>query len=659
MKNDPELLREYAANGSESAFKTLVERHLNLVYSAALRQVGRDTHLAEDVVQCVFADLARKAAALSDRANLMGWLYTSACFAAAKIVRTERRRSAREQEVQAMQDLTENNEAAADWEQLRPLLDRAMLELNDSEREAVLMRFFAGQSFAAIGAAQRLSEDSARKRVVRALEKLQRLVSRQGVTSTAAALGLLLSSQAVVAAPVGLAASVSSTALTLATSAGGVSGVGTNFLNLMTATKTGTLAATLALCVSLLLNTYFAIGSSGFEERGLSEAEQAALAGKPPAQSGAEEPVSMAAVSRDLVTKYDINALRDELRAAGASDTRVREIVAGVQMRRYREKTSEKRVARIGRGWWLEDQRVLGITRASMLLRTDWGLKRTMVDDTVAETVGADPAQVKVLDARYPFLPPEKRALFARLERDIQWEWVPTGNTEEDAQTDAAMAKMAQESREKRDKILADLSGNERMEYDMRFGQFGNRLKTQFGSIPDGTEDEFRTMFKLAQEYTKDEGQGGAAARSASAGQEITDRVVAAMGYDRALDYLWSGTPEYQTFAEAAQATHLPSTVARQATQLAAETGSKAAAIHADTTLAPQQRQAALLALQQEVRLTMDALIPSVVQQQLPATALSWLTQLDQGKFRTITPSLPGRNAALVIPPPRRLSQTR
>ena len=84
MQPDNELLRRYASDKSEEAFAELVKRHVNLVYSAALRQARGDTHLAHDVAQSVFADLARKAASLLDRESLSGWLYTSAYFAANK-----------------------------------------------------------------------------------------------------------------------------------------------------------------------------------------------------------------------------------------------------------------------------------------------------------------------------------------------------------------------------------------------------------------------------------------------------------------------------------------------------------------------------------------------------------------------------------------------
>src|SRR6476646_7173615 len=70
MNSDSELLCRYVEARCEDAFAELVRRHVNLVYSAALRQVNGDAHLAQDVAQNVFADLARKAATLSRRLAL-------------------------------------------------------------------------------------------------------------------------------------------------------------------------------------------------------------------------------------------------------------------------------------------------------------------------------------------------------------------------------------------------------------------------------------------------------------------------------------------------------------------------------------------------------------------------------------------------------------
>jgi len=217
MKPDNELLQQYARSHSEDAFAELVRRHVNLVYSAALRQVGGDAHLARDAAQTVFADLARKAASLSSRASLTGWLYTSAHFAANKIVRTENRR--RQREEQFMREPARHAASEADWEQLRPALDAVMHELNDTDREAVLLRYFENRAYAEVGAKLNLNENTARMRVDRALEKLRTLLAKRGVT-TGAALAAVISANAVQTAPGTLVTTLASSSLAGA-SAGG------------------------------------------------------------------------------------------------------------------------------------------------------------------------------------------------------------------------------------------------------------------------------------------------------------------------------------------------------------------------------------------------------------------------------------------------------
>ena len=212
MTSDAELLRRYAEEESEDAFAELVGRHLNLVYFAALRQVG-DPHRAKDVTQAVFTDLASKAAALWRRPVLASWLHTSTRFAAAKTRRAEQRRRRHEQEAEAMNALLRDEAAAGDWERLRPLIDEVIHELHDRDCEAVLLRFFEDRPFADIGVALDLSEDAARMRVERALEKLHALLARRGVTSTSAALAVVLANQGALAAPAGLAVSVTGAAL--------------------------------------------------------------------------------------------------------------------------------------------------------------------------------------------------------------------------------------------------------------------------------------------------------------------------------------------------------------------------------------------------------------------------------------------------------------
>jgi RNA polymerase sigma factor (sigma-70 family) len=173
MIEDAELLRRYVRERSQDAFSELVRRPIDLVYSVALRHVGGDAHFAEDVTQKVFADLARKAPTLLDRPVLSGWLYRSAQYAASDVVRSERRRRAREQETYAMQDLTSDSTPVTDWDRLRPWLDEVMRDLSDPDRDAVALRFFEGKAFSDIGRVLRLTEEAARKRVDRALDKME------------------------------------------------------------------------------------------------------------------------------------------------------------------------------------------------------------------------------------------------------------------------------------------------------------------------------------------------------------------------------------------------------------------------------------------------------------------------------------------------------
>ncbi len=220
MMEDPELLRRFAEERAQDALAEVVRRRINLVYSAALRQTGGDSGLAEDVTQTVFIALAQNAPHLARRATITSWLYTTTRFAAAKAVRARRRREQRELEAQAMNEIHPPNEAAANWQELRPVLDDAMHDLGERDRELILLRFFEGRAFKEIGATCGLQENSARMRVERALEKLRTRLAKRGITSTAAALGGALSAQAVTAAPTGLAATVSG-ALAGAVSAGG------------------------------------------------------------------------------------------------------------------------------------------------------------------------------------------------------------------------------------------------------------------------------------------------------------------------------------------------------------------------------------------------------------------------------------------------------
>src|SRR5437762_4513495 len=242
MNEDAELLRQYATDRSEAAFTELIRRQVDLVYSAALRLMNGDVHRAQDVTQQVFSELARKAKRLTRHPALAGWLYTTTRLMALRATRTEQRRTAREQEANAMNELLREPGLEQDWKHLGPVLEDAMHELGEKDRVAVLLRFFQNKSLKEVGLALGLSENAAHMRVERALDKLRAQLARKGVTSTAAALALLLAGNAVSATPAGFVATLTSASFASATLGTGIT---LTLLKFMAATKlkTGVISA--------------------------------------------------------------------------------------------------------------------------------------------------------------------------------------------------------------------------------------------------------------------------------------------------------------------------------------------------------------------------------------------------------------------------------
>ncbi|MBL9136403.1 MAG: sigma-70 family RNA polymerase sigma factor [Verrucomicrobiales bacterium] len=226
---DRDAWRQFADTQSEAAFAELVRLHLDLVYSTALRRCQGDDALAKDVSQIVFADLARKARQLPREIVLAGWLYRHTTFVASKAVRTELRR--REREQVAVEH--HHRDEAVDWSQVAPILEDAMGELSNPDRDAIVLRYLNRQSLAEVGSAFGISPDAARMRVDRALDRLRGLLARRGVTSTTAALAVTIGHHAVLAAPAGFAATVISSIALTGTTVGSTAG----FLALMSTTK--------------------------------------------------------------------------------------------------------------------------------------------------------------------------------------------------------------------------------------------------------------------------------------------------------------------------------------------------------------------------------------------------------------------------------------
>ena len=253
MNDCRQLLADFAQTRSEPAFREIVTRYLNLVYSSALRLVDGDAHRAQDVAQVVFADLADKAGELPPEIMLGGWLHRHACFVAANTMRGERRRLARESEAVEMNSLHEN--AGADFSRLAPLLDETINQLDEADRAAILLRFFEQQDFRSVGQSFASSEDAARMRVNRALDKLRDLLAQRGIRTTAGALAAVIAVNAVQSAPAGLATTISTAAV--------LTGTAVSASTLVAATKTIAMTTLQKTLVTAALAT--TIGAGIFE----------------------------------------------------------------------------------------------------------------------------------------------------------------------------------------------------------------------------------------------------------------------------------------------------------------------------------------------------------------------------------------------------------
>jgi len=195
---DQELLSEYAATESEHAFAQIVMRHAAFVYSAALRQAGNQT-AAEEITQAVFVILSRKASSLRRETMLEGWLFRAVRYAAWDARKIEARRFRREREAARMHStVTPEGEESA-WAEMAPLVDEALASLSAKDRSAILLRFFEKKGFRDIAETLGGNQNSARLRVVRALDKLRRFFQRRGIVVSSGLLSsalLVHSSQA-------------------------------------------------------------------------------------------------------------------------------------------------------------------------------------------------------------------------------------------------------------------------------------------------------------------------------------------------------------------------------------------------------------------------------------------------------------------------------
>ena len=246
--NDQELLRQYAQNRSEDAFTAVVRRHVDLVYSTALRLV-RLPHLAEEVSQTVFSDLSRQAGKINAKTPLAAWLYRVTRNTAVDLVRRETRRQMREQTAAQMK--TENTSPA--WPDIEPMVDEALDDLAEQDRNAVVLRFFENQNLREVGEQLGISEDAARKRVSRALDHMREFFIKRGITLGSTSLISLLSANAVQSAPASLAAVICASISTAGITLPAATATTLTIVNVMTLTQKAFITAVITLTAGLAI----------------------------------------------------------------------------------------------------------------------------------------------------------------------------------------------------------------------------------------------------------------------------------------------------------------------------------------------------------------------------------------------------------------------
>jgi RNA polymerase sigma factor (sigma-70 family) len=500
MPDSRTLLAQYVWEGSESALRELVNRYIDLVYSTALRSMNGDTHLAEDVAQTVFLALARKAHLLRGEQMLGGWLHQHTRFVAAKLLRGENRRRARERKAVEMNELEDASQAQ--FSQVLPILDEAIGQLGIADRTAILLRFFEQQDLRSVGLALGTNEDAARKRVARALDKLHGLLSREGVVLSVAGLGAVLAGGVVTTAPAELAGSIAGTALA------GAAACGTSLTLLkaltMTKFKFGILGALVVVGFSTIIV----------------EQEQANHKLRAKLREGLDvsmRPAAPAVIKLENIPQFnwrhvessDYRAYIKNLRAIGCPEQTVRDIVvADVNAlfdgkEKIAQRTNHVQFWRPGSGPLTE------VVKANLAeLHSQFETERTAVLNQLlgeGANVGPRPFEMSAKElkmAMLDFIPQEQRDSVAsaiiEVEAPFKDHFAPKLKISD--WNDQDRADYGKYCQDRGQELLKLLGTPGKDEYDMRVSFLSGKMRFCLPGL-DMSEDEFRQIFSFAKQY--------------------------------------------------------------------------------------------------------------------------------------------------------------
>ncbi len=604
MTSDGELLRRYTESNSEDAFAELVGRHLDLVYSAALRQVNGDAPLAQEVAQLVFTDLARKSGSLVGRQALTGWLYTGTHYAATKAVRTEQRRHTREQEAHAMQELLHDPGPNPDWETLRPVLDTAMHELNEADREVILLRYFENRPHADIGEHLGLSENAARMKIERALEKLRTHLVSRGVTTTAAALSIVLSANAIQAAPVGLAVTIS-TAAALG---------GTTIATTATATAIKSIAMTTLQKTIIGATLSVAVGTGVYEAHQNSrlrtdaerlERQQASVTDQLQQLTGEYENVSnrLAASEANQRLKWSSVEASDyrqyiaNLRAVGCPEQTIRDIIITDLDRTYAQRMAK--LTRPEHYWQAPNPSAR--TRESSEVKAIEEEKRGVIGELLGIEADEDAKRRAGLPISYEegfeFLSAGKRVQLREIDHEYRLKLGASDGAMpyrqvRDQQADAIRRNEIEEWRNAAIKTL--LTPEELNEYELRVSRLTFQLTWATHAF-EPSEQEFRSIFQIEKQFGRTNAFTGFVEPpdDPSTKQKFQTALKQALGEQRYAEYQRSSDPNFVNLYDIVRDTGLSKETTKTVYDLNRVAEQRAEAIRKDASLSPETRQTA------------------------------------------------------------------
>lgn len=590
MSGDEQLLRQYAEQRSEAAFSELVSRHIDLVYSTAVRLLAGDTHLAQDVVQTVFTDLSLRTHAVRNGAALAGWLYRHTFFVASTTVRTEQRRRQREREAAQMNALDDT--IGPNWDQLRPVLDEALQGLGTTDRNAIVLRYFQARDLKAVGAALGTNEDAAQKRVARALEKLRVRLSSRGVTLTGATLAACLTGPAVTAAPAGMAVHVAASILA---GTGTGSGTAITWIKLMAwlKTKTALVSGAVILLTGVTGTYWWQTDSSRGAKANLNAPNASAIARAPDATPAGMAPRERLRLQWSQVESSDYRQYIANLRAIGCPEPTLRDIIVADLNQAYGDKMRAIWQRPVIPYW--KKNRDLGpspdqIKKFQALDQEKAGILKQLLGVAIDRQELTDIAYLQLHESDTPllFLPAGKReaarqalqasGLEARIEKMREME----------PHSDPERGLFDQKLR-----VLAQvLSADELEEYRLRNSPRAQWLRSDVQYL-DCTPDQFKALLDLREQHLGPGGDRSSVDRATA----IAD-VRNLLGEERAQEYARVSDAGYHNGRLAAEQAGLASELADQAGQIVYEARLAVEQLAKNTGLSVTERQRQAQALQ-------------------------------------------------------------